>query len=198
MRYLGWILALLLAAAGGAGYFIFYAPLERSYAQQAEEIKMWTAKVAALEQGRPINVTPVSDTAAPDTALIQAREFDYGSLLVTIPLDDLFSSAKSNEIASKGKGELDKLLPTLKTTQGDVVIMVHDDDVRVGSSLRDKYPTNWEYTANRAAIIARYLLGRGIDYKRLVPCGLSAARPIASNSTSEGRARNRRVEIYLR
>jgi chemotaxis protein MotB len=198
MRYLGWILALLLAAAGVAGYFIFYAPLARGYAEQAEEIKMWTQKVAALEQGRPINVTPPSDTTTPDTGSIQAPEFDYGNLLVTIPLDEIFSSAKSNEIASGGKGELDKLLPTLKTTQGDVIIMVHDDDVRVGSSLRDRYPTNWEYTANRAAIIARYLLGRGIDYKRLVPCGVSAARPIASNSTSDGRARNRRVEIYLR
>jgi flagellar motor protein MotB len=196
MRYLGWILALLFAAAGVIGYFIFYAPLERGYAEQAEEIKMWTQKVAALEQGRP--VTPPSDTATQDTASIQAPEFTYGSLLASIPSDDLFSSSKPGQLSAKGKGELDKILPVLKTSQGDVVIMVHSDNVRVGSSLRDRYPTNWELTALRAAAIARYLLERGIDYKRLVPCGISAARPLASNSTPEGRAKNRRVEIYLR
>jgi len=198
MRYLGWILALLFAAAGVAGYFIFYATLERGYAEQEAEIRMWTDKVAALQEGRPINVTPVSDTAAQDTGSIQTREFDYGNLIATIPSDDLFSSSKPGELSAKGKGELDKLLPVLKTSQGDVAIMVHTDNVRVGSSLRDRYPTNWELTALRAAVIARYLLERGIDYKRLVPCGISAARPLASNSTSEGRAKNRRVEIYLR
>ncbi|TKJ43020.1 hypothetical protein CEE36_05920 [candidate division TA06 bacterium B3_TA06] len=197
MRYLGWILALLFAAAGVAGYFIFYAPLERGYAEQAEEIKMWTDKVAVL-QGKPIDTMPAPDTATSETPSTRGAEFDYGNLLATIPSDNLFSSTKPGELSAKGKGELDKLLPTLKTTQGDVVIMVHTDNVRVGSSLRDVYPTNWELTARRAAVIARYLLARGIDYNRLVPCGISAARPIASNSTPEGRAKNRRVEIYLR
>jgi len=197
MRYLGWILALLFAAAGVAGYFIFYATLERGYAEQAEEIKMWTAKVAALQEGKPID-TSSADTALTDTASTRPQEFTYGNLIATIPSDDLFSSSKPGQLSAKGKGELDKLLPVLKTSQGDVAIMVHTDNVRVGSSLRDRYPTNWELTALRAAVIARYLLERGIDYKRLVPCGISAARPLASNSTSEGRAKNRRVEIYLR
>ncbi|MCK4333189.1 OmpA family protein [candidate division WOR-3 bacterium] len=197
MRYLGWILALLFAAAGVAGYFIFYATLERGYAEQAEEIKMWTAKVAVMQEGKPID-TSSADTALTDTASTRPQEFTYGNLIATIPSDDLFSSSKPGELSAKGKGELDKLLPVLKTSQGDVAIMVHTDNVRVGSSLRDRYPTNWELTALRAAVIARYLLERGIDYKRLVPCGISAARPLASNSTSEGRAKNRRVEIYLR
>jgi len=199
MRYSGWILALIFAAAGVAGYFIFYAPLQRGYAEQEAEIKMWTAKVAALQEGRPLDTMSVPDsTVALDTASIRPREFDYGNLIATIPSDDLFSSSKPGQLSAKGKGELDKLLPVLKTSQGDVAIMVHTDNVRVSSSLRDRYPTNWELSALRAAVIARYLLDRGIDYKRLVPCGISAARPLASNSTSEGRAKNRRVEIYLR
>jgi len=197
MRYIGWIIALLLAAAGAAGYFIFYAPLERGYAQQTEEIKMWTDKVAALQAGGVINV-PLPDTGASDTAITPSPEFDFGTLLATIPLDDLFSSVKSTEITATGKAELSKLLPVLKTTQGDVIIMVHTDNVRVSQSLRDRYPSNWEYSANRAGFIARYYLGRGIDSKRLVPCGMSAARPLADNSTAAGRGRNRRVEIYLR
>lgn len=200
MRYLGWILALLLAAAGVAAYFIFYAPLEKGYKQQQGEIAMWTEKVAALEQGHTYVLSDTGDTSPADTGTVEitGQEFEYGKLLATVPLDRMFSSEKSTAISANGKAEIEKLLAMLKTTDGDVVIMVHEDNVRVGQSLRDRYPTNWEYTANRAAVIARYLLERGIDYKRLVPCGLSAARPVASNNSAEDRAKNRRVEIYLR
>ncbi|MBD3285263.1 OmpA family protein [candidate division WOR-3 bacterium] len=197
MRYVGWILALLFAAAGIAGYFIFYAPLERGYREQAEEIKMWTQKVAALEGG---SVTFPSDTSTSDTTLHVMRSDSttgYGTLIATIPADILFPSDKSVEITASGRKELDKLLPALKSTAGDIIIMVHDDNVRVGDSLKDIYPSNWELTARRAALIARYFLAKGVDYTRLLPAGLSAARPAAQNSSAEGRAKNRRVEIYV-
>ncbi len=197
MRYLGWIISLLLAAAGVACYFIFYAPLARGYSKQEEEIKMWTERVAALEGRDPSYVPPV-DTFGKDTAIIVPPAKGYGTLLATILVDDLFSAPKSEVLESKGKAELDKILPALKASSGDVVIMVHSDNVRVAQSLRELFPSNWELTSRRAGIIARYLLDKGIDSKRLVPCGLSAARPAADNSTAEGRASNRRVEVYLR
>lgn len=196
MRYLGWIIAFLVAAAGVAGYFLFYAPLARGYAEQNREINTWITRVDSLQHGFPVDTA--ADTTKPDTASARPQEFAYGRLVAAIPSDDLFSASKPSQLTQKGKGELDKLLPTLKTTEEDVVIMTHSDNVRVSSSLRGIYPTNWELTARRAASIARYLLDRGIHYSRLVPCGLSAARPLASNSTSQGKARNRRVEIYLR
>lgn len=199
MRYVGWILAVLFAAAGVAGYFLFYAPLKKGYDQQAEEIRMWTAKVEAL-QGGPIHydTTPSADTSTPDTAITAPPSTGYGTLLATIAADDMFSSSNLSELTTAGKGELDKLLPTLRTSSGDVFIMVHADNVRVSQSRRDTYPTNWELTARRAAVIARYYLDRDVNYARLVPCGFSAARPAASNSSAEGRTKNRRVEIYLR
>lgn len=198
MRYLGWILALLFAAAGVAAYFIFYAPLERGYAEQRQEIKMWTDKVAALEQGLPVDTTPVpEETTGADTATAE-DESAYGNLIAAISVDELFSASKLSRLSASGKGELDKLLPAIKTSDKDVVIMVHADNVRADESLRDIYPTNWELTARRAASIARYLLSRDVHYRRLVPCGMSAARPLASNSTARGRAKNRRVEIYLK
>jgi len=198
MRYVGWILALLFAAAGVAGYFLFYAPLERGYAEQAEEIKMWTQKVAALEGG---SYAFPPDTFTQDTTLpvlSSDTSTDYGTLVATIPADIIFPSDKNVEISAAGKKELDKLLPTLKTTKGDILIMVHDDNVRVGDSLKDIYPSNWELTARRAALIARYFLSKGVDFKRLLPSGLSAARPLSANTSAEGRAKNRRVEIYVR
>lgn len=191
MRYLGWILALLIAVAGVSAYFIFYAPLERGYKEQEAEIKMWTAKVAALE-GNPLDTDLHPDTllSNPDTTPVKV---DAG-LVGTISGDLLFVQSGA-ELTASGKAELDKLLPALRVSGSEVFILAHWDNVRISS---DRYPTNWELTSAQAASVARYLLAQGIDSKRLLPCGLSAARPLASNSTPEGRTKNRRVEIYLR
>jgi chemotaxis protein MotB len=191
MRYLGWIIALILAAAGVAGYFILYAPLEKGYKEQEKEIKMWTAKLAALE-GNPIDTSISPDTMLtnPDTTPVKV---DAG-LLGTISADLAFVQSGA-ELTAKGKAELDKLLASMRASSGEVIIMAHWDNVRVSS---DRYPTNWELTSAQAASVARYLLAQGIDSKRLLPCGLSAARPLSDNSTPEGRARNRRLEIYLK
>ncbi|MBN2380961.1 OmpA family protein [candidate division WOR-3 bacterium] len=196
MRYVGWILALLFAVLGVGAYFLFYAPLERGYAEQAEEIKMWTQRVAELE-GHGVQLPPDTTLDTTIEVVVVDSSAQYGILVATIPADVLFSSDKTTQISAAGKAELDKLLPTLKTAKGDILIMVHDDNVRADDSIKDIYPTNWELTSRRAALIARHLLSKGVDYTRFLPCGVSAARPVASNSSSEGRAKNRRVEIYL-
>lgn len=50
---------------------------------------------------------------------------------------------------------------------------------------------------DRADAVRRYLIQRGVEPKRLEAQGFGEARPIDSNSTSEGRARNRRVEFFI-
>jgi OmpA-OmpF porin, OOP family len=54
-----------------------------------------------------------------------------------------------------------------------------------------------ELSAERAQVIARELARRGIDRNRIDVEGRGATEPVASNETEEGRARNRRVEIYV-
>lgn len=66
----------------------------------------------------------------------------------------------------------------------------HTDDV--GPAAYNK-----ELSARRAAAVARYLVGKGIAAGRLVPAGFGYERPIASNATALGRARNRRVEFTI-
>jgi outer membrane protein OmpA-like peptidoglycan-associated protein len=60
----------------------------------------------------------------------------------------------------------------------------------VGSS-----ETNLTLSSARAAAVVKALTQRGIDAKRLAPHGAGPFAPVASNSTDEGRARNRRVEL---
>jgi len=47
----------------------------------------------------------------------------------------------------------------------------------------------------RAASVTDWLAGKGVERARLAPAGLGDTRPVADNSTEEGRARNRRVEL---
>lgn len=56
---------------------------------------------------------------------------------------------------------------------------------------------NQRLSERRADSAKRYLVGKGIDASRLETVGYGELRPIASNSTAEGRAMNRRVEFKV-
>ena len=61
----------------------------------------------------------------------------------------------------------------------------------------DRYPSNWELSAARAAAIVRILASNEIDARRLAAIGYGEFKPVASNSTEEGRQRNRRVVMLI-
>ena len=50
---------------------------------------------------------------------------------------------------------------------------------------------------DRAASTRSYLASRGVDSRRIIIDGMGERYPIATNDTAEGRARNRRVEIFV-
>lgn len=56
---------------------------------------------------------------------------------------------------------------------------------------------NLTLSAQRAAAVADYLIGQGVDTLRIVTRGLAFDQPIADNGTAAGRAQNRRVELYI-
>lgn len=59
------------------------------------------------------------------------------------------------------------------------------------------FPSNWELSTARASSVVRLLAESGAPTDRLVAVGYGEFRPIAANSTSEGRARNRRVTVMI-
>ena len=56
---------------------------------------------------------------------------------------------------------------------------------------------NQQLSENRAMAVASHLASRGVARDRMYAVGYGMTRPIADNSTAEGRARNRRVEIIV-
>ncbi len=57
---------------------------------------------------------------------------------------------------------------------------------------------NLELSLRRALAVVEWLIEHGVDPKRLEAKGYGESRPVADNSTLEGRALNRRVEMVLR
>ncbi|HVO33384.1 MAG TPA: OmpA family protein, partial [Elusimicrobiota bacterium] len=49
----------------------------------------------------------------------------------------------------------------------------------------------------RAHAVADYLISKGVQRSRMTMTGLGAGRPVATNTTEEGRQQNRRVEIDI-
>ena len=72
----------------------------------------------------------------------------------------------------------------------------HTDNQMVGFS--DRYKSNFDLSAARAAAVADYLTDNTeLQTGRLTITGLADTKPIASNESSAGRAKNRRIELYL-
>ena len=59
------------------------------------------------------------------------------------------------------------------------------------------YADNWELSVARALSVLKILIKNGVNPKRVSAVGYGEYHPIASNATSEGRAKNRRVEIWF-
>jgi outer membrane protein OmpA-like peptidoglycan-associated protein len=61
----------------------------------------------------------------------------------------------------------------------------------------EKRCSNTDLSERRAQAIVQALVSGGIDSNRLAPQAYSESRPVAENTTTEGRARNRRVEFRI-
>ena len=96
----------------------------------------------------------------------------------------------------------DTILPVLNQIvevvhTGEEIIRVegHTDNIPIHN---DEYDDNWELSIARSLSVIRYIRAQEkIDPKRLRPVGGAEFHPVAPNDTPEGRALNRRVEIFI-
>ncbi len=73
----------------------------------------------------------------------------------------------------------------------------HTDNVPIKGRLAKKFPTNAELSQARAESARQALIDGGMSGDKVVAKGHADSRPIASNTTAEGRQKNRRVEIVV-
>ena len=95
-----------------------------------------------------------------------------------------------------------EVLRTVATRLADstytIAVEGHTDNVPISGALKGRYPSNWELAGARAASVVRLFADRGVDGARLTAVSHGSTRPVADNASPEGRALNRRIEIFLR
>ncbi len=100
-----------------------------------------------------------------------------------------FDFAKST-IKSESYGYLDQLAETLKRSNRRVEVKGHTDNV--GNA-----ETNMNLSRERAEAVVEYLAKKGVNRNKLTYSFYGMSRPLATNDTEEGRAKNRRVEFTI-
>jgi chemotaxis protein MotB len=120
-----------------------------------------------------------------------------GKLTVNMVDSILFDSGKA-EVKKGGLEILGKVISILKDVNDKSIrIEGHTDNVPISRALAQRYPTNWELSAARAINVARHLQDQGIDPGQLSAVAYGEWKPVATNDTAEGKAKNRRIEIIL-
>jgi OOP family OmpA-OmpF porin len=132
---------------------------------------------------------PVEPKAAPAPAPVPVP-VKAAPAKVTYAADAFFDFDKA-VLKPEGKAKLDDLVGKVKGVNLEVIIAVGHADA-VGA---DAY--NQKLSVKRSEAVKAYLVSKGIEKNRVYTEGKGEAQPVADNKTTEGRAKNRRVEIEV-
>lgn len=121
-----------------------------------------------------------------------------GKLTVNMVEKILFDTGKA-EIKPAGLEVLRRVGEILKeTVDKEILIEGHTDDIPISPRLKQIFFSNWELSTARASNVVHFLQDNvGIPGEKLAASGYGEFRPVADNTTPEGRALNRRIQIVL-
>lgn len=114
-------------------------------------------------------------------------------LTLTLSEKLLFKSGKA-EVEPEGMNVIDTLAQILRGIDKLISIDGHTDSDPIRSF---RYESNWHLSVARAVNVGYLLVEKGLPENNLMLRGFGSQRPIALNSTIEGKAKNRRVEINI-
>jgi chemotaxis protein MotB len=117
-------------------------------------------------------------------------------LVIRVLTDDLlFASGRATLNSAKADSLLSEIGAQLNLVHTHPInVEGNTDNVPIHGGL---YPSNWELSTARASTVVRFLVEKGVGASRLTAVGYADQRPLASDATEAGRARNRRVEIVV-
>jgi chemotaxis protein MotB len=118
-------------------------------------------------------------------------------LLINLASSMLFGSGE-DQLKPTGVDALKRVGAILKDyPEYAVEVDGHTDNRPIRSSLKKRYPTNKELSEARAANGITALAGGGVSAGTITSAGYADTKPVAPNTTDEGRQKNRRVEVRV-
>jgi outer membrane protein OmpA-like peptidoglycan-associated protein len=121
---------------------------------------------------------------------VQVSQTADNQLKLDVPSDVSFNVGRA-DIQPNLRPILDRFATTLRDNPGTKVTIIGHTDSSGSDAI------NNPLSVNRAASVRDYLVARGVAANRIAIDGRGSREPVADNSTAEGRAKNRRVEIYV-
>ena len=202
------------AASGKSESEILIGGLEKQLADLATASSQKGKNEAEGEEGESVGQSEQSQSAkeeakkaelAEDKLKIALKQ-EIGEGLVNVDREDdkviitvgsagAFKSG-SAELTNKAREIMSKIAEQNKKGRSEILVMGHTDNVPLtfGSNYRD----NWDLAAARSASVVQQLSRTdALDPKRMKAISYGETRPVESNDTSQGRAKNRRIEIEI-
>ncbi len=183
------ILALIIVAPLSGCTIVF----QKGRRVDVERISRLKSELSQLERAKKELETRLSKEIAAKEVKVEMLE---KGLVITFVEEVLFDSGKA-ALREDSLQKLDKVSGVLQTTVADLNIGVegHTDNQPIKYS---SWKSNWELSSARALSVLHELEDKGgVKPERLAAIGYGEYRAVASNDTSEGRQKNRRVEIVI-
>jgi chemotaxis protein MotB len=191
---------------GGPGVMDYPSPVPESEADLGDEKKeeeqqpltvdeLEAAKKKDRQELEELQKKVNSYIAANELQNQFATELTSEGLLLTIRDNVLFQSG-SALVGSKDQGVAEELSGLLEMdTPRSVIISGHTDNVPISNA---NYESNWELSVMRAVNFMKIILkNQNLDPRWFSAKGFGEFKPLASNDTNDGRAKNRRVEVLI-
>ena len=165
--------------------------IQRAFGGKADNTRVERAKVQEQED----NVADKIKQSMANNQMSNLVQIDSNERRVKLVLTEavLFDSGKA-DLKVRAKEVLKPIVEELKKLPNDVLVEGHTDNVPMH---KGRYATNWELSMARAYSVIKFLEETGMNPKKLAGIGYGENRPVTENTTIEGRAKNRRIEISL-
>jgi len=180
------------------------ATAEQNQTQAAtlkEEVNANKARIDELQREKEAATQAQKSLEQEMRAALESKEITIselqGKLTVNI-LDRIMFDSGEADLKTEGEKILQKIAGILSQyPRRQIHVIGHTDNVPIRASARNRFPSNWELSTSRATAVLEFLIHHGVAQSHLAAVGYADQNPVAPNTTPQGRALNRRVDIVV-
>jgi chemotaxis protein MotB len=184
--------------SGGDSYHLSLSPPSSSTAEEAanateanQHTAADTSEVQSMEKLEGVLKTYFAEHLLENAA---SMNIDERGLVISLN-DTILFDLGSAEIKSDSRRTVVQVGEALNTLDNYIRVEGHTDNLPIKTA---QYASNWELSATRATHVVRLLIDQAnVPPQKLSAVGYGEYKPVADNVTTEGRGRNRRVDIIL-